>query len=136
MVHRLVGEGLLSPNSEDDVARLTPAGRERLRFGARLGLVGVLAVLPLGAALAQEIPALVERGVDLVHPRALLVGVLGALAELVLLLHQGGDAAQDVLLVHDGPGARRRRRETDRGEPSGVSRRRAHSPRGTRPAAR
>src|SRR5688572_26429387 len=74
-----------------------------LGLGTRFGLVGVLAVLPFRAALAQEVPALVEGGLEFVHPRALLVGVRGALAELVLLLHERGDAAQDVLLVHVAP---------------------------------
>src|SRR5688500_3348918 len=101
-----------------------------LGLGAGLGLVRVLAVLPLRAALAEEVPALVEGGLELVHPGALRVGVVGAVAELVLLLHQGGDAAQDVLLVHAGSRARPGGAETD----GALKRPRAPSPRGRRPA--
>ena len=48
-----------------------------LRLGAGRGLVGVLAVLPLGPPLPQQVPALVEVRLELGHAGALLGGVLG-----------------------------------------------------------
>jgi len=53
-----------------------------LRFGSGLGLVGVLAVLPLGVPLAQQVPELVAVLLDLAQPGSLLVGVLPAVAQL------------------------------------------------------
>src|SRR3954453_113620 len=70
----------------------------RLRAGGRV--VGVLVVLPLRAALAQQVPRLVQVCLDGVHPGPLLVGVLGALPQLVLLVHEGVDAVEDLLFVH------------------------------------
>ena len=58
---------------------------------------------PAGPPLAQQVPALVEG--DLQLPQ--LVGRLGVepladvlLLELVLLLHQGRDASEKVVIVH------------------------------------
>src|SRR6476620_5376257 len=70
------------------------------RLGAHLRLVGVLVVLALGPPLPEEVPALVQVGLEPADAGALLVGVLLGLAELVLLLDQRVDAAQDVGLVH------------------------------------
>src|SRR6476661_5930786 len=70
------------------------------RLRAHLGLVGVLVVLALGPALAQQVPALVQVGLEPADPGPRLVGVLLGLAELVLLVDQRVDAAEDVGLVH------------------------------------
>src|SRR3954451_21678087 len=70
------------------------------RLRAHLCLVRVLVVLALRPALAQQVPALVQVGLEPADPLALLVGVLLGLAELVLLVDQRVDAAEDVGLVH------------------------------------
>src|SRR6476619_4801495 len=70
------------------------------RFRAHLRLVGVLVVLALGPALAQQVPALVQVGLEPADPGPLLVGVLLGLPKLVLLVDQRVDAAEDVGLVH------------------------------------
>src|SRR5829696_6113059 len=111
-----------------DRALLEVALHGRLRTGLRL--VGVLVVLTLGPPLPQQVPALVQVRLELLHAGALVVGVLGALAELVLLVHEGGDPAEDVVLVH----ARQPAPEDD-AETGRVTPRRAPSRRGTRPAA-
>jgi hypothetical protein len=70
-----------------------------------VGGVGVLAGVAAGAALAEEVPALVELDLDLVEAGLLLVveAFAGGLAlEGVLLLDQGADAVQDLLVVHPG----------------------------------
>src|SRR6476620_4825268 len=70
------------------------------RLGAHLRLVGVLVVLALGPPLPEEVPALVQVGLEPADPGPRLVGVLLGLAELVLLVDQRVDAAEDVGLVH------------------------------------
>src|SRR3954471_8744195 len=70
------------------------------RLGAHLRLVGVLVVLALGPPLPEQVPALVQVCLEPADPLALLVGVLRGLAELVLLVDQRVDAAEDVGLVH------------------------------------
>src|SRR3954470_18404719 len=84
----------------------------RLRPGLRL--VGVLVVLALGPPLAEQVPALVQVGLELTDTGALLLGVLGGLAELVLLVDQRVDAAEDVVLVHVRQPALPRSPETGR----------------------
>jgi hypothetical protein len=72
-------------------------------FGADGGGVGVLAGVAAGAALAQQVPALVEGDLDLVEAGllGLVEAVAGGLAlEGVLLLDQGADAAEDLPVVH------------------------------------
>ena len=54
----------------------------------------------LGPPLAQQVPQLVQVHLQFGHAGARLVGVLAAVAELVLLLDQRVDAAEDVGLVH------------------------------------
>ena len=64
-------------------------------------MVGILAGVAAGAALAEEVPALVE--LDLVEAGLLLLveTFAGGLAfEGVLLLDQGADAVEDLLVVH------------------------------------
>src|SRR5690242_20172922 len=68
---------------------------------------GVVRVLPGGAAratLAQQVPALVELDLDLLHARVkgLVEAVVGlrAVQELVLLLHQRFDVVGDLLVSH------------------------------------
>ena len=51
---------------------------------ADVGLVGVIAVLPLGPSLAQKIPALVEHHLDVAQP--LRVGLGALLTKAVLLV--------------------------------------------------
>ena len=70
-----------------------------------MGDVGVLAGVAAGAALAEQVPALVELDLDLVEAGLLpLVETFaGGLAfEGVLLLDQGADAVEDLLVVHEG----------------------------------
>src|SRR5256714_1430972 len=66
--------------------------------------VGVGAELAGGAAAAQEIPVLVEGDLQFTQPGALLLGVdlalLGPHAKIALLVHELGDPAQDLLVVH------------------------------------
>jgi hypothetical protein len=70
---------------------------------ADVGGVGVLAGVAAGAALAEEVPALVELDLDLVEAGLLVVveAFAGGLAfEGVLLLDEGADAVEDLLVVH------------------------------------
>src|SRR5512133_2040956 len=69
------------------------------------GAVGVLAGVPAGPALAQEVPALVELDLELAQPGllALVEPVPGGLAlQAVLLLDQRADTVQHLLVVHWG----------------------------------
>src|SRR6478672_12357366 len=76
------------------------------RLGApRLGLVGVHAELTPRPALAQQVPAAVERHADLVqpHPVARLeVAAALLLVQAVLLGDELVDPAQNVAVLHDG----------------------------------
>jgi hypothetical protein len=70
-----------------------------------VGGVGVLASVAAGAALAEEVPALVELDLDLVEAGLLIV--VEALAERlafqgVLLLDQVADPVKHLLVVHLG----------------------------------
>jgi hypothetical protein len=70
---------------------------------ADVGGVGVLAGVAAGSALAEEVPALVELDFDLVEAGLLVVveAFAGGLAfEDVLLLDEGADAVEDLLVVH------------------------------------
>src|SRR2546430_4894923 len=66
--------------------------------------VGVGAELACGAPAAQEIPVLVEGDLQFTQPGSLLLGVdlalLGPHAKTALLVHELGDPAQDLLVVH------------------------------------
>ena len=70
---------------------------------AGLGVVRIVAVLALGAALAEEVPALVQLDLDGLEARVLVGvgdlpgGMLGA--ELVLLGHQLVDPAEEGLVI-------------------------------------
>ena len=74
------------------------------------GLVGVLAVLAAGLALPQEVPALVELGLDLLASLLPLRGHLVVAREAVLLVDEGGDPGKDVAVVHRPSMASTRRR--------------------------
>ena len=66
--------------------------------------VGILRELAVGAALAKEVPAPVERHLDLCDARPLFLGrpLLGVtLAQPLLLVDERGDPVQDVGVVHD-----------------------------------
>src|SRR3954471_18896055 len=102
------------------------------RLGAGLRLVGVLVALALGPPLTEQVPALVQVRLELTDPAALLLGVLGGLAELVLLVDQRVDAAEDFVLFHARHPALPRSPETGRA----LTRRPGPTPRGTRPTGR
>src|SRR5215470_1634445 len=70
---------------------------------AQAGLPGILPELPLGAALAQQVPPLIQ--LDLDPPKLLLLGLarraLGLpLEQLVLPAGQLVDAVGDLLVIH------------------------------------
>src|SRR4029079_10247371 len=69
------------------------------RLGAAdVGVVGVLAVLTLGPALAQQVPALIEHHLDVLE--AVVVTVLALLADRVLLVGERPQLVEDRLIVH------------------------------------
>src|SRR6478736_453784 len=75
-------------------------------LGSRCGGVGVFAELASGAALAEQVPALVEFHLDLAQ--LFEGGLLAAAcvprwlaAERVLLVHEFGDPSQDGVVVHE-----------------------------------
>jgi hypothetical protein len=75
-----------------------------LAEGAGPGLVGILAELGAGAALAEEVPALVELLLEGVQPGLLVGGEAvpdGPGAQRVLLGDQLVDPADDLAVVHD-----------------------------------
>src|SRR5215831_12379505 len=94
---------------------------------AQLRLLGVLAELPPGAPLAQQVPALVQRLFNRPQPLTLLgagqlaVGDLGA--QVVLGRDELVDVAQDLLVIHDA-NARRppARAHTGRGRATATTR--------------
>ena len=73
-----------------------------LVFGALVSVVRVVAELALGAALAQQVPALVQVLLDVREPAAVLVGRLGLGAKFMLLGNELIDVAEDLLVVHCG----------------------------------
>jgi SAM-dependent methyltransferase len=66
---------------------------------ARLGGTRVLTKLALRSALSQQIPALVERLLQLREP--LVLDSHARIPQSVLFFHQGPDPIQDVLITHD-----------------------------------
>ena len=72
-------------------------------LGPGLGRARILTRVPQGAALAQEVPALVEPDLHVVQLLPLVVGEatteVGGV-ELVLLRGQPVDAVQQVLVLH------------------------------------
>jgi hypothetical protein len=68
-------------------------------------LIGVLAEIAAGSALAQKIPALVQRDFELVHALVVRVCELVLLIELeeaVLLIDELADTTKDFLILHVG----------------------------------
>jgi hypothetical protein len=91
-----------------------PPGRPNLRTslaialyladGTDCGLIRVLAGLALRPTLPEQVPALVEGGLELLKTTLLLLSAHGPslqlLAKLVLFLDELGDGVQDVCVVH------------------------------------
>ena len=116
LVHALAPEGLeaagvptCTPDPGTSRRRRGDRGSPLLQvtldraLGADVGVVGILAGVAAGAALAEEVLALVELDPDLVEAGLLLLveTFAGGLAfEGVLLLDQGADAVEDLLVVH------------------------------------
>src|SRR5436305_2504172 len=67
---------------------------------ARLGAVGVFAELALGAALAQQVPALVELLGDVPDALGVVAELVRAGAQALLFFDQVGDVLEDRLVVH------------------------------------
>src|SRR4051794_38623445 len=71
--------------------------------GAHRGGIGVGAGGAAGPALAEEVPALVERDLERLQPRlGVGIGTVGGdpLVELVLLVDQRSDAGDELGVVH------------------------------------
>src|SRR5882724_9736521 len=66
----------------------------------RLGGVRILAEFALRAALAQQVPALVELLGNRLQALGIRLGAGGVLAQLVLLVDEGGDLVEDRLVIH------------------------------------
>ena len=82
-------------------AGLPSAGVAFDRAGvAHIRVVGVAAEFTARAALAQQVPALVELDFDIAQALAARVGIGGGIAQALLLGHEVVDVLQDVLVVH------------------------------------
>ncbi len=72
---------------------------------AQIGVVGVTSRIPKRAALAEQVPGLIERDFERIEPLTVFVGrgACGlALPELMLLSNELVDAVVDLPVVHSG----------------------------------
>src|SRR5690349_4415789 len=86
-------------------------------FVANLRLIGIEPVLPTREPLTQEIPALIERPLELAQPLHVILGGTAtrlALEEPVLFVRQRIDPLENLFLVHGSPRLIRRKLGRDR----------------------